>query len=169
MAFHTMDQEQGSVPEAHKSALVPKMFISALLLSGSEAGAERSILEAISTMGSGEVSGDALLAATLRTAVAPQEAIPRETSQTADLYTSGLPIELRRVLVLPEDPRRCFVLHILIGLPVGECSRLLSLNDCEIERNTVWAALELAALDGQANVPRCHQASDTRVDVVSDR
>ena len=169
MGVLTMHQEQDGVLNAPALSVLQKLFTSALLVAGSEAGAERSILQAIYTMSSGEISSDALFTATLMAAVAPQAGIRGETSESRDLYTSSLPVELRQVLLLPDDLRRCFVLRRLLGLALGECSRLLSLRDFEIEQNTVCAALELAALDAQATVRWREDASiGARLHVVDD-
>jgi hypothetical protein len=147
MAFLNVVQDHGNEPDAETSEAFQKMFIAALLLTGSAAGAECSILEGIKTLDQGEVSGAAALQGTLKAAVVPQ--IRRERLAIQDLSASGLPIELRRVLLLREDLRRSFVLRLLVGLPLCECSRLLSLETCQVEQNIVSAALALAVIRRQ--------------------
>jgi hypothetical protein len=149
MAFFNVGQEHGNEPDAETRQAFQKMFIAALLVTGSAARAECSILEGIRTVGRDEVSGDAVSHATLRAALVPQVAIRRERSETQELSTSSLPIELRRVLLVPEDLRRCFVLRLLVGLPLSECSRLLSLEGCRVEQNIVSAALAIAGIGAQ--------------------
>jgi hypothetical protein len=144
MAFLNVVQDHGNEPDAETGEAFQKMFIAALLLTGSAAGAECSILEGIKTLDQGEVSGAALLYASVRAAVLPQMAMCRERFWIQDSCASGLPIELRRVLLLREDLRHAFVLRLLVGLPLSECSRLLSLEVCQVEQNSVSAALALA-------------------------
>lgn len=131
--------------DAGARAAFQKLFIAALLLTGSAAKAELSILEGIETF-DGKASSNARLRATLNAAIAPRETIHREISGAQDLSTLGLPVELRRVLLLPENLRHCFVLRLLVGLPLRECSRLLSLEPCQAEQNTISAAVMLAGI-----------------------
>jgi hypothetical protein len=145
MAFAKVDQEYGNEPDAGTRDAFQKLFIAALLLTGSAAKAELSILEGIRTSG-GKTSSNALLHATLNAAISPRETIHREISGAQDLSTSGLPVELRRVLLLPENLRHCFVLRLLVGLPLRECSRLLSLEPCQAEQNTISAAVMLTGI-----------------------
>ncbi len=146
MAFLTVGQEGINKTDAENDTF-QKIFLTALLLTGSAAKAECAIEEGINTLGAWEVSCTDLLNATLRAAVAPRRKIRRETSEISDLYTACLPVELRRVILLPEGPRQCFVLHLLVGMAVHQCSRLLSLNDSQVEQNIVSAPLALIAAE----------------------
>jgi hypothetical protein len=109
------------------------------------------ILEGIRTVDAREGSQDTLFQATLRAAVGPKAVAWRDDLKGPDVFTSSLPVELRRVLLLPEGLRQSFVLRLLLGLPVGECSRLLSLETTEVEGNTVSGALALAESDVAAD------------------
>jgi hypothetical protein len=121
-------------------------FITALLLTRSAAQAECSVLEGIASICQGDVSDDAILTATLRAAIAAPVVVGLQRTQMQDLSTSSLPVELHRVLLLPESLRHCFVLRLLVGLSVSECSLVLSLTDCQVEQNTVAAALVLSGI-----------------------
>jgi hypothetical protein len=149
MAFLNVGQEHGNEPDAGTLEAFQKVFIAALLLTGSAARAECSMLEGIRTVGKDEVSGEAVLHATLRAAIVLQGSRGEERSEMQDSSISSLPLELRRVLLLPASLRRCFVLRLLVGLPMRECSRLLSIEACQVEQNTVSAAVELAGIRGQ--------------------
>ena len=144
MAILNVDQEQANEPYAEVRDALQNVFMAALLLTGSAASAEFAILEGIRTLNACEGSRDALLLATLRAAVRPTAATSRDTFARPDVFTSNLPVELRRVLALPEDLRQSFVLRLLLGLPPDECSRLLSLKAAEVEKNMVSGALALA-------------------------
>jgi hypothetical protein len=84
------------------------------MLTGTVAQAESSILEGIETMPDGEASEDAILYAALKAGMA--SASDRPCLDTHNLPAVHLPVELRRVLRLPEARRRPFVLRVLVGL-----------------------------------------------------
>lgn len=138
-------QLHGNEPDAMDSAAFQRIFVTALLLTRS-AKAECSVLEGLTAASQGDESGGALLHATLRAAIAAPVGVALHRPETQDLSTSSLPVELRRVLLLSESLRQCFVLRLLVGLSVIECSRLLSLNACQIEQNTAAAALALSGI-----------------------
>jgi hypothetical protein len=83
MAFLNVGQEHGNEGDVELRDTFQKIFLTALLLTGSAANAEGAILEGFSTLCKGELrGGDALLGATLKAAVAPDATIRRETSET---------------------------------------------------------------------------------------
>jgi hypothetical protein len=120
-----------------------RIFVTALLLTGSAAKAESSILEGIEALPDGVASENAILRATLNAALASQSPVRLEGLE-ANLTAMHLPVELRRVLLLPETLRRSFVLRTLVGLPLSECSRLLSRDACKVEQDIASAAIELS-------------------------
>jgi hypothetical protein len=121
-----------------------RVFVAAVLLTGSVAKGESSILEGIATLPDGEASETAVLYAALNAAIASPFLIGRQSLDTQDFPAIYLPAELRDVLLLPDALRQPFVLRLLVGLPLGDCSRLLSMDACEIQKNTVSAAIELS-------------------------
>jgi len=152
MAHPGFHREGTGEPHDESRNNFQEVFLVALLLSGSVTNAECAMLKGISTLGNSNMPVRALLDLILRAAAAPDVAIG-QMEKTPSLYVSCLPIELRRVLLLPEDPRRCFVLHLLIGLPLSSCSRLLSMSDYQIRRNTIDAVLQLTGM-GSPSVAR---------------
>jgi hypothetical protein len=89
MAFLNVGQEHGNEPDAETHDAFQKMFIAALLLTGSAASAECSLLEGIRTLGQGEVSGAAVLHATLKAALVPRIAMRREGLRYKTLLHQG--------------------------------------------------------------------------------
>ena len=125
------------------------VFVAALLLTGRADRAEWSVLEGISTVDGGNTSTRNILEATLRVAVNQTMTMGEETSEERKAAASWLPMELQRVLVLPMDLRRAFVLRSLLGLPRFQCSRLLDLDEVELDELTVSAALALTKIKAQ--------------------
>jgi hypothetical protein len=113
-----------------------KAYITAFLLTGNSARAEAAVLEGIQTMVCDGISGDALLQGTLMASVAS----PAE--QEGD--TSSLPPELRRVLRLSPDLRRCYVLRVLVGLSREACARILNTGIHHIDELVCASARALA-------------------------
>jgi len=141
-----------AVDKAHRNTLdaigvsesLNEMFTTSLLLTGSAERAERAVLEGIETMGQDHVSAHVVLKATIRAAVAPEVMTGREAFWEREPAVSRLPIELRRVLLLPTFLRHAFVLRLLLGLPRDECSRLLQLDAGALDAHVVSAAVALA-------------------------
>lgn len=57
-----------------------------------------------------------------------------------------LPVELQRVLLLPEVPRQCFVLRILAGWPTAQCAAALVIPAKTVDEESCVAAQRLARL-----------------------
>jgi hypothetical protein len=99
-------------------------FITALLITGNAQRAEAALLEAIETTNLREMSAGTLLEGTVSASLAGQ--IAGHQIDLGDPAISSLPIELRNVLNLPADCRRCFVLRVLLGYHLRsppECCR----------------------------------------------
>ena len=124
---------------------VQRMFLAAFLLTGSAAGAEYVVQESISNADGANVSCEAAFQAMLLAAVATRPA--RFQQQETELLS--LPAELRGVLLLPPELRQSFVLRLLLGLSVSQCSKMLSLDARQVESNAVSAALALAGARGK--------------------
>jgi DNA-directed RNA polymerase specialized sigma24 family protein len=116
--------------------LLDQAFLTAHLLTGSSQQAEEATLHAIDSWRPGEEPEGVLFQNVLDAALrAPVESNP------ADSY---LPNELKKVLRLAPQLRRCFVLRILAGLPAKACARLLGLHSDAVDRYTCEALRSLA-------------------------
>lgn len=120
-----------------------KAFFTAILLTGSLEWAERAVLEGIAACDLNCKPAMTLYSRTLRAATEQgAHDRPLEESESA---AGLLPAELSRLLKLsPLDCRRCFVLHILAGLPRSACARLLDLSVYEVAEHTSIALKWLA-------------------------
>ena len=125
-----------------------RTFITALLLTGSAERAETAVLEGIRGMDRNNVSGEALLQGTVAASIAAK--IPEQRAE--EQASSMLPVELRRVLRLSLDFRRCFVLRVLIGLPRAVCARLLQTEIHRIDELVYASARALAGLPEECAV-----------------
>jgi hypothetical protein len=74
-----------------------------------------------------------------------------ESQGDRKITTWWLPIELQRVLLLPDDLRRGFVSRVLLGLPRGQCLKLLRLTKSELDERIGSAALALTRIEGLAS------------------
>ena len=120
-----------------------EMFIAAILLTGCTERAERAVVEVIETLGEDDVSGDMVLQVTIRAAVKPEMMADEEGPRQPQPTVSWLPIQLRRVLLLPRALRQAFVLRLLLGMPRDQCSRLLQLDDGKFDEHVRQAAIFL--------------------------
>jgi DNA-directed RNA polymerase specialized sigma24 family protein len=66
---------------------------------------------------------------------------------------SWLPVELRRVLRLPETPRACFVLRILEGWSREKCAAVLGIPAETVDEESCAAAQHLARLVEKEQTP----------------
>jgi hypothetical protein len=112
---------------------IGRAFLMAHLLTGNIEQAERATIEAIDSWNPGDESGATLLLNVLNAAARAEiKYEPRRPGQ-------HLPRELQAVLRLEPQPRRCFVLRVLAGLPLEACARLLHLDSRRLERYTCAA------------------------------
>src|ERR1700722_15288417 len=91
-----------------------KTYITALLFTGSEGDAEIAVLEGIRGMQRNCIRGDALLQETMAASI--PTSVRGQLLEGQEQTSSQLPVELRRVLRLSQELRRCFVLRVLLGL-----------------------------------------------------
>ncbi len=115
-------------------------FRAAHLITASIPQAEKAVLNALDRFDPDRDSGPALL----RYAIAEAIQQPPSESQSNDSFD---PIELRAVLALPDQVRRCFVLRLLVRLPPPDCARLLHLSVGAVNDYTCAAVRRLAGLD----------------------
>jgi len=120
---------------------VSKSFRTALLLTGSSFIAEAATLDAIHSEDPDQVQDGRLL----RAAIVAAMAMGFSDMPELDEVSSILPLDLRRVLRLPAELRRCFVLRILAGLSGEECSHL-HMSISLVDERTRAAASELVAI-----------------------
>lgn len=117
-----------------------RAFLTAQLLTGSMEQAERAVVEAIGSWNPGEESEEILFVNVLNAALRTQSVHGESSSNKPDAG-SQLPVELRAVLRLAPELRRCYVLRLLVGLSPQDCGRLLRLHSRRVDRYTC-AALE---------------------------
>jgi hypothetical protein len=122
------------LPEA-----IRKSFRTALILSGSPAAAEEALLESIRTHNLQERPlHESVIEAAIARSVPPRAEAPEM-----------LPVELQRVLGLPQILRHCYVLKILERCPSDVCARILGIDSREVEDHACLAAAELARITVQ--------------------
>jgi len=121
--------------------LLDRALLTAHLLTGSFQQAEEATLGAIGSWRPDEEPEEALFQSVLNAAARAQV---EPNPNGLDPSTSYLPNELKAVLRLAPQLRRCYVLRILAGLPEQACARLLSLQSDLVERYTCDALQSLA-------------------------
>lgn len=120
-----------------------RLFVTALLISGSAARAERAIEQSIELLEfEGVPCEREILIAVIRAALAG--------GGTLAVSTHEVPLadELRAVLGLDADLRFCFVLRRLVGLTAEEAARLTALGASDVEAFMRAAILQLAGIAG---------------------
>ena len=99
------------------SKAIDQAFTIALMLSGDMAAAEAAVLDGIAIC-SQDRAGVDLLSGTAISAIRKKVAHPREHAGTPTV----LPFELQLVTQMAPLLRNCFVLRVLAGFPLSECS-----------------------------------------------
>jgi hypothetical protein len=121
-------------------------FRAALLVTASAEAAEQAVLGGIAALEFGHIANDTLLVETLKTVIQRRDDFPGQPEPTR----LRPPPELQRLFLLAPISRDCFMLRVLLGIPIGTCSRILRLGIDEI-RDVLCAALQelpfLAARD----------------------
>ena len=121
--------------------LLYRALLTAHLLTGNLQQAEELTLRAIDSWRPGEEAEEVLFQYVLDAAARAQV---EPGTNNPDPSASYLPDELKAVLRLAPQLRRCFVLRILAGLPTEACARLLGLHSDVVERYTCDALQCLA-------------------------
>ena len=130
------------------AAILSRSFLTARLLTGNITQAETAVIEAIGLCNPEQENEEDFFETTLRTAAQMQMIAAPAESYEESTNDSCLPIELRRVLELSPELRRCFVLRILAGVPSKVCAQLLRLGATQIDQYCCAAMQALSALDG---------------------
>ena len=128
--------------EFELSAAVCNAFNVALLLTGDMNSAEHVALEAIEALDPEDLSAESLLCKVIDISIPHLRDSVEQTSRN----WPTLPIELRNVLGMNGSIRSCFVLRVLLGLPLELCARLLHLEQHEFAARTLTAVHWLARL-----------------------
>jgi hypothetical protein len=129
---------------AMTNEVLGRPFITALLLTGSTEETEVAVLEGIKAMERHSFRGDALLQGTIAASIPTN--IREELDEGQEQTSSVLPVELRRVLRLSQELRRCYVLRVLLGLPREICARMLRTEIHRIDELVCVSARALACL-----------------------
>ena len=132
-----------AMPKAGQSIphLLDRALLTAHLLTGNLQQAEEVTLDAIDSWRPDEEAEQVLFRNVLDAAARAQA---RPNSNNLDPASSYLPNELKAVLRLAPQLRRCFVLRVLAGLPAQACARSLSLHSDMVDRYTCDAVQCLA-------------------------
>jgi hypothetical protein len=121
-----------------------RLFVTALLITGSVVEAEGAIEQSVGLLDLDEAPGPQnILIAVVRAVLAC-----RIVSTADRSCASLLPSELRTVLGLDADLRRCFVLRRLAGFSTAQTAGLLRLGASDVEAFTRAAILKLAEMAG---------------------
>jgi hypothetical protein len=119
-------------------------FRAAVLLTGSAEVAENAVLDGIDALESGHIVEDVLLVETAKSAIRHRVDFPGQLKQAP----SYLRLELRRLFLLAPISRDCFVLRVLLRIPLATCSAVLHLTRHEVEEVLCAALQELPFLYG---------------------
>jgi len=119
---------------------IGRAFLMAHLLTGNIEQAERATMEAIGSWNPDDETPGTLLWNVL------DAAARLEIKYAPGRPEYQLPRELQAVLRLEPQPRRCFVLRVLAGLPLEACDRLLNLDSRRLEQYT-RAALQCLGVE----------------------
>jgi hypothetical protein len=123
--------------------VLDEAFRAAFLLTGSTEVAENAVLDGIAPLEIGHIADDVLLVETVKSAIQRRVDFPGQSEQAP----SHLPLELRRLFLLAPLFRDCFVLRVLLGIPLATCSAILHLTIHEVEDALCTALQELPLLE----------------------
>lgn len=118
--------------------ILPECFWASYLLTGCAGLAEKAVEEAISIWNPAEDSHNQLLFKTVRAALRLWPSFLPSKGRTPAIEIP-IPSELCTVMKLSPPIRSCFVLRVLIKLPVWSCAQLLKVSVSEVEQNSCAA------------------------------
>ena len=134
---------------ARNEAVLSMSFKAAFLLCADAELAEAVVIEGLENDDSDEISLERLVTcAVLDGSLARFPAVRKACQRFRFLAP-----QLRSVLNLQDDLRRCFVLRTLVGLSAQKCAVLLNLSPESVNERAGTAAKELAQIPGQGYVP----------------
>jgi hypothetical protein len=135
MQYASLARSQPAMHDIER--LLGSASLVAHLLTGSVEHAESAAMAAIESWDPDNETEDALYQKVLLAAAKAET-----RGSNADAAALSLPGELRAILNLETNMRRCFVLHILVGMAVQACARLLRLSPLRV-REFTCAGLKL--------------------------
>ncbi len=121
--------------------LLDQAFLTAYLLTRSEAMAERMVCLAIESLGAEQLRSRALIARTLSLCVELNGGA--FNAESLGSGTLPLPEELKAVTELEPAMRRCFVARVLLGFSLRDCVALLQSDPVTITSNLLEATRRL--------------------------
>jgi hypothetical protein len=137
-------------PEQDFEHTIGKAFLAARLLTANAETAEAAVMEALVTWDQ-EVENEESLFRRVLDAAVDDKRCGASCAKSHDPAETALSPELRGVLNLSLQPRRCFVLRTLAGLSRQACARLLHLNALGVDRYTSEALECLATFASSQN------------------
>ena len=125
----SIGQPPATIKKQHSETL-DEAFWLAVLLTGTVDNAEAAVLDGIANLQPEDISGTRLLIEVVKSAIRQHDDLPDQRDRTLLI----LPVELRRVALLPANLRHCFVLRVLLGMNRETCSELLHLSVPAVEQ-----------------------------------
>jgi hypothetical protein len=135
---------------------LPQALCTALLLTGGTKPAEAAVLDGISALALGQLSGGSLSLESAKAAVQRRA----DLEDQSDPLFSMLPLELRRLFLLLPKNRECFVLRVLIGLPPEVCAEMLHVPIAEVD-DALYTALQELPRGETYNMDRTCSSAQT--------
>jgi hypothetical protein len=127
------------------SEALNKAFTTALLLTRSVEQSEAALREGIECLDfDDDAAGEKLIRGALYAAMSRSREDAERRPGEVDDALSLLPLELKRVALLPAALRHCFALRVLAGLPRKVCASLLNLEISQVAETAALAAQMLA-------------------------
>jgi mannose-1-phosphate guanylyltransferase len=123
-------------------------FRAAFMLTGSAEAAENAVLDGITATDHVGIADDVLLLETVKSAVKRRIDFPIHSE------LSDFPPELQRLFLLAPLARHSFVLRILLGITIENCSRILRLGIEETDEVLCAALRELPLLEADSSIRR---------------
>jgi len=130
--------------ENEMSEALDEAFRAALLLTGSIEAAETAVSDGIAALEFDDTNSPVLLMETVKSAIQ----FDVRSRYQRERAISTVPFELGRVIMLPAEPRRSFVMRILLGMPARICSELLDVPVSDVENALCTAVKELPLVLG---------------------
>lgn len=129
-----------------------RSFLSAYLLTKNAAEAEKAVLDAIENWDIEKHDEQQFLEFTPRVVASQMEVVTSTEPCEGSKLDICIPVELRHVMELPADLRRCFVLRTLVGISAQICAETLLLTVSQVQGANCEAMHALAVLDRKTNL-----------------
>jgi hypothetical protein len=139
--------------EPDSSTDITRAFTAAFLLTRNISVAECAVLQAIESLSGERADPEELLRGSIVTSLRYTRGLPETAIPHAGCTWTGLPPALQNVLKLNTSSRSCFVLRILLHLPLNVCARMLQLQPYRVNERTQAAMQELAAQKSPLVIP----------------